>query len=175
MIKTTNRINLKNHWLLLMVFMGMMVFSQNPTRIYQGFTQTNQQLEVITNEGTYRIKPYNNFIVETSFIPNGETFNPNSHAVVLNPQQLNLKIKQNQHEIMLITNGISVKINKSPFKISYFFKDKELISEKMGYQKSEKSFQLDFNITSDEVLFGGGARVLGMNRRGHKLQLYNRA
>ncbi|MCK4562477.1 MAG: DUF5110 domain-containing protein, partial [Flavobacteriaceae bacterium] len=34
---------------------------------------------------------------------------------------------------------------------------------------------LDFNITTNEVLYGGGARVLGMNRRGNRLQLYNRA
>ncbi|WP_293871362.1 TIM-barrel domain-containing protein, partial [Flavobacterium sp.] len=34
---------------------------------------------------------------------------------------------------------------------------------------------IDFNLSSDEVLYGGGARALGMNRRGNRLQLYNRA
>src|SRR5690606_30063751 len=28
---------------------------------------------------------------------------------------------------------------------------------------------------ADEALYGGGARVLGLNRRGNKLELYNRA
>lgn len=175
MIKTKNSINRKNHLLTLMFFIGFVIFAQNPTRIYKGYKQANQQLEVYTNEGSYWIKPYNDFIVETTFIPNNETFNPNSHAVVMIPDKSTLKIKKTAKEIVLITKGISVKINKSPFKISYFYKDKELISEKWGYQKSENSFLVDFNITDDEILFGGGARALGMNRRGHKLQLYNRA
>ena len=34
---------------------------------------------------------------------------------------------------------------------------------------------LDFNINDSEALYGGGSRVLGMNRRGNRLQLYNRA
>ena len=34
---------------------------------------------------------------------------------------------------------------------------------------------LDFNLTTDEKLFGGGARALGMNRRGNRLPLYNKA
>ncbi|WAC01376.1 hypothetical protein N7U66_15100 [Lacinutrix neustonica] len=34
---------------------------------------------------------------------------------------------------------------------------------------------ISFNIKKDEVLYGGGARALGMNRRGHRLQLYNKA
>ena len=33
----------------------------------------------------------------------------------------------------------------------------------------------NFSIDKDEILYGGGARVLGMNRRGNRLQLYNRA
>lgn len=167
--------NPKNYLFLLIVFVGFVVFAQNPQRIYKSSKLHQNQLEIITNEGIYFIKPYNTKIVETTFIPNGEQFNPNSHAVVLIPSNQKFKLKESAQELTFFSAGITVKIDKLPFKIAYFFNDKELISEKMGYQKSEKSFQLDFNITSDEVLFGGGARVLGMNRRGHKLQLYNKA
>ena len=34
---------------------------------------------------------------------------------------------------------------------------------------------MSFNLNNSEALYGGGARALGMNRRGNRLQLYNRA
>ena len=38
-----------------------------------------------TSDGRYVIKPYSAAIVETTFIPAGEAFDPASHAVVLAP------------------------------------------------------------------------------------------
>ena len=67
-------------------------------------------------------------------------------------------------------------INKSPFKITYSNLGKVLLSEKMGYTKVNDSTEtLSFNLDNSEALYGGGARALGMNRRGNRLQLYNRA
>ena len=46
----------------------------------------------------------------------------------------------------------------------------------MGYTKVNDSTEtLSFNLDNSEALYGGGARALGMNRRGNRLQLYNRA
>src|SRR5690606_14968231 len=73
------------------------------------------------------------------------------------------------------TKGLEVVISKNPFQISYFYKGKSLLSEKIGYQKSQDKESIDFNLTPSEALYGGGARVLGMNRRGNRLELYNRA
>jgi alpha-glucosidase (family GH31 glycosyl hydrolase) len=39
----------------------------------------------------------------------------------------------------------------------------------------DTGYRVDFRISETEVLMGGGARALGMNRRGHRLELYNRA
>ena len=113
--------------------------------------------------------------METSFIPKGETFNPNSHAVVLVPKTGFAKVTDNPNTLTFSTAGIVVSIQKLPFQISYYYQQKLLLTEKDGYSKKENSETLDFNITSDEVLYGGGARALGMNRRGNRLQLYNRA
>jgi alpha-glucosidase (family GH31 glycosyl hydrolase) len=41
--------------------------------------------------------------------------------------------------------------------------------------KNDSLETLDFNIKSNEILYGGGARALGMNRRGNRLKLYNKA
>jgi alpha-glucosidase/oligosaccharide 4-alpha-D-glucosyltransferase len=175
MILLKLKLNLKNHLLILIVFISFLVYAQNPSRIYKGFKQINQQIEIYTNEGIYLVKPYNENIFETSFIPNGEVNNATSHAVSFEPEKMNVSVEDLPSLLLFSSKGLSVKIEKSPFKIIYYYKGKELISEKLGYQSSLKSFSIDFNLTDDEVLYGGGARVLGMNRRGNKLQLYNRA
>ncbi|WP_372767166.1 TIM-barrel domain-containing protein [Lutibacter sp.] len=149
--------------------------AQNADRKFVSLNQKNVVVEVKTNDGVFQIKPYSTKIVETSFIPNGEVYNPNSHAVVLKPENLVFKITENENAIQLKTSGITVEIIKNPFQILYFYKHKPLISERKGYVKTEEFETLDFNLTSEEILFGGGARALGMNRRGNRLQLYNRA
>jgi alpha-glucosidase (family GH31 glycosyl hydrolase) len=149
--------------------------AQNANRKFVSLNQKNAIVEISTNDGTYQIKPYSAKIVETSFIPNGEVYNPNSHAVVLKPENMAFKVTENENLIKLTTDGVSVQITKSPFQILYFYKNKPLISERKGYVKTEEFETLDFNLTADEILFGGGARALGMNRRGNRLQLYNRA
>ena len=162
-------------YLLLFVFFGASVNAQNTERIFKSFSKKETHFEVETNDGLYQIQPYSSSIIETSFIPNGEQFQPNSHAVILKPTNVKLNVVSKENLIKISTDGISIEIIKSPFQILYFYKNKPLISERKGYVKNETSEVLDFNLTSKEVLYGGGARALGMNRRGNRLQLYNRA
>ena len=149
--------------------------AQNPDRKFVSMTQKNTTVEIKTNDGVFQIKPYSTKIVETSFNPNGEIYDSNSYAVVLKPESRQFKVSENENAIQLTTEGISVQITKTPFQIAYFYKNKSLISERKGYVKTEEFETLDFNLKTDEILFGGGARALGMNRRGNRLQLYNRA
>jgi len=150
-------------------------FGQNVNRNISNVEKTNNGVEVVVNDGVYKIQFYTSKIVETTFIPNGEDFNSNSHAVVLQPEKVALEFKDLNDRIVLHSNGITVNIQKKPFQISYWFNNKPIISEKEGYTKIESGESIQFNLTKDEVLYGGGARALGMNRRGNRLQLYNRA
>lgn len=150
-------------------------FGQNVNRNISNVEKTNNGVEVVVNDGVYKIQFYTSKIVETTFIPNGEDFNSNSHAVVLQPEKVALELKDLNDRIVLHSNGITVNIQKKPFQISYWFNGKPIISEKEGYTKIESGESIQFNLTKDEVLYGGGARALGMNRRGNRLQLYNRA
>lgn len=161
--------------LLLLLLVSFFVNAQNSARKFINFEKRGSIVGIETNDGVYLIKPYSNSIVETSFIPNGETFNPISHAIVLKSNNTKFSISETSNTIKLSTSGITVTITKKPFQILYAYKGKFLISERKGYIKNEKSEVIDFNLTSEEILFGGGARALGMNRRGNRLQLYNRA
>ena len=161
--------------LILIVCINFIGFAQNSNRKFESISKYNTYVEVKTNDGVYRFQPYGNEIIETSFIPKGETFNSSSHAVVLKPEKVKMEIVETSGltEIQLL--DISIKIAHSPFQISYYYEGNLLTSEKNGYSKNDEYEVLDFNLTDNEVLMGGGARVLGMNRRGNRLQLYNRA
>jgi alpha-glucosidase (family GH31 glycosyl hydrolase) len=160
---------------LFLLLIASIAFAQNANRNYLSHTWKNNLLEVKTSDGTYRIKAYSNKIVETSFIPNGEVFNPKSHAVIKTQEKINATVSKNDNSISLVTNNITVVINKSPFRITYSNQGKVLLSEKNGYIKKDSTEILQFNLDNSEMLFGGGARALGMNRRGNRLALYNRA
>lgn len=91
------------------------------------------------------------------------------------PSKVRDDYREDANSIFYETDGISVTINKSPFNISYSYKNKPLFSEEKGYFDNGVYKGFRFNLDETEKLTGGGERVLGMDRRGHRLQLYNKA
>lgn len=135
----------------------------------------NNQLNIQVSDGSYSMHFYNPEIIETTFLPTGETFDKKSHAVVLDKALSNVKFNETTSEISFQSEKLTVKITKAPFHISYFKDGKEVTSVKNGYQKTDQFETISFNLKPEEVLYGGGARALGMNRRGNRLELYNKA
>jgi oligosaccharide 4-alpha-D-glucosyltransferase len=169
--------------IILFLLVSTISFAQNANRKFESAKVVNTILEIKTSDGLYFIKPYTEKIVETTFVPKIEKHNTNSHAVVLAPKKVSYKFKQTTKDIVFSSTGITVTITKSPFQISYLYKNTKLISEKNGYVKRNNtvvsnelpSETLEFNLDASESLYGAGARALGMNRRGNRLQLYNQA
>jgi alpha-glucosidase (family GH31 glycosyl hydrolase) len=175
--------------LILLLFLTTFGFAQNINRKYISHEWNQNVLEIKTSDGTYFIQSYTDQIIETSFVPNGEKLNPNSHAVVLKPNQNSIQFKESADFIEIKTKTFELQISKSPFQISYYKKGELLLSEKAGYLKRkheplervkgnivyDSTEVIQFNLKTTEKLYGGGARVLGMNRRGNRLALYNRA
>ena len=73
--------------LFLLLLLSSIGFAQNVNRKYLSHEWKDNVLEIKTSDGTYFIQSYTDQIIETSFVPNGEKFNSNSHAVVLQPNQ----------------------------------------------------------------------------------------
>ena len=172
---------------LLGIIVSFLAFAQNPNRqfISIGKGTTSDVVVLNVNDGQYQIAFFDNKIqiVETSFIPKGaDTFQETSHAVIPSQSKFNhsVKIQENAtkegkyYDVSLSEASIHVRVQEQPFQISYWYKGKLLSSEANGYQLKETP-QIQFNLTATELLMGGGARSLGMNRRGYRLQLYNRA
>lgn len=162
--------------LLFLLLITSISFAQNVNRKYSFHDWNNGILEIITSDGSYIIKPYSDKIIETAFIPNSQPYNRNSFAVIKTPEKLKPKLSNTENTLTLKTKNISVVITKSPFKIAYFKNGQLLLSEKNGYTKVNDSTEtISFTLDNSEALYGGGARALGVNRRGNRLQLYNRA
>lgn len=160
---------------MLFLFIFFSGFTQNPEREFLGMEQEENSVIVKTNDGKYRFQFYTPEIVETSFIPKGENYKPKSYAVVLEPKKVDFQITQDSLGVYLNSKGIAISIHKNPFQVAYFFNGKKVISEKRGYFEGEKREKISFNLEAQEILMGGGARALGMDRSGNRLKLYNRA
>lgn len=161
--------------LILCLFVYCFVFAgQSIERSFIKAQFKDNILRISVTDGTYRFAVFSDEIIETSFIPYGENYTSQSHALN-NPIPQNATYSEDKASISLSTAGIGLVINKAPFKISYNFRKEFLIQESIGYSKDETHEKLHFTISDDEVLYGGGARALGMNRRGYKLELYNKA
>ncbi|WP_299674589.1 TIM-barrel domain-containing protein [uncultured Tenacibaculum sp.] len=152
------------------------VYAQNSSRIFkEASVQNGDILTVKVNDGTYKIRFYSNQIIETNFIPKEETFSTTSHAVIKQPDNVDIYLNDSGEKVIFKTKTTTVEIIKSPFQIKYYYNGNLITSEKKGFHKKENNDAIELNLTSEEVLYGTGARALGMNRRGNKLQLYNRA
>ena len=162
---------------IILFFLGALCYAQNANRIFERVIEKKNSIEVNVNDGKYIITFYTPKIVETTFIPKGEEYNNESHAVVLKPNVINVQLGNTTDSNFLTysSEGLNVYIQKTPFQISYLYQGKNAIQEKEGYSKIENGEAIQFNLDKDEVLYGGGSRALDMNRRGHRLQLYNRA
>lgn len=176
--------------LFLLLFSSSFVCAQNSNRVFKNVENKKTHIKIEVTDGFYEIKLYSDKIIETSFFPKGNKLQKKSHAVVLNTIPIEIEyVDDTKTAFFLTTNGISVKVQKLPFQIQYYYKNKLILSEKKGYFKSkhqpmdlvkdnivaDETEKIEFNLTSEEVLYGAGARALGMNRRGYRLPLYNRA
>ena len=158
------------------LFFSLSFYAQNKSRSLIDIERINNRIKITVNDGEYYFSAYTKKIVECSFIPNGQKQQSSSHAITVAPKQhMTLEVNRLRKVAYISTGEIAVRVNFSPFKITYLNKGYELFSERWGYENDGNLEKIQFNIEKDEILYGGGARALGMNRRGNKLQLYNRA
>lgn len=164
--------NKRLYILFLGFFCGFQVQAQIPE--YKGLQQSNAYTILVeTSIGFYQFEFLNRETLQVSFLEEVDDILPTSHAVTTSSSSVSIAPKIKENAIELSTYGMEVHIQKIPFKVSYLYKGEDLLQHKNGF--STEKVRIDFQIDESEVLMGGGARALGMNRRGHKLPLYNRA
>lgn len=149
--------------------------SNYSNRDFVQFSDNGTSFEVEASDGKYVFQYYSPEILEVHFVPEGEELIDSSYAVVmeLSDQQLAVATESNR-SIEINSDGIDVTINKSPFRVEFSRDGEHIISERAGYQRDSLE-TIEFNIDREEALYGAGSRALGMDRRGYRLPLYNKA
>ncbi len=171
---------MRYYLLALIVFVSAFAKAQTRTATRQ-FVESEiekDQLNVHVNDGMYAFKILDENAIETQFFPYSKekVKAKKSHAVIKNPLPIEGLVKSNEQGFLLGSEeALQVKILKNPFEVAYFYEGQPLVSEGHGYEDRDSLKTIQLKIDEDEVLYGGGARALGMNRRGNRLQLYNRA
>ena len=79
-------------WLLLVGITT--TWSQNLKRKYISFDKEAFKLEVEVNDGTYMFKSYGEKIVETTFIPDGQSAIHQSHALAVAQSSKPIEVKE---------------------------------------------------------------------------------
>ena len=100
---------------------------------------------------------------------------------------LDIRVSDKGEQLVFGCGNSSVVIEKQPLRLVFTHRGQSLLEEEAGYFESvfgesgqdtvkaptHKSPGFRFKLKPEEKLFAGGQRVLGMDRRGHKLALYN--
>lgn len=143
---------------------------------------------ISTTENTLKLSHYGHNAIEVHYLsnsPNNAYDNLPSFAIKEDAKQQPFVIFETSNSITLQSKKLKAVIQKSPFTIHYY-QDEKLLLKETGYfsgltldtdeNKTPTPIQgVRFALMPNEKLLGGGERVLGMDRRGHRMPLYNRA
>ncbi|TAE75161.1 MAG: DUF4968 domain-containing protein [Bacteroidetes bacterium] len=150
--------------------------AQNTTRTLQKTSFENNILTLETSDSKIIIEPYHQKIIKVNYIPQGKNYEnlpKDDFRNIDKTQKVNFKDTPN--EIIYTTKNITLKIQKKPFQIAYFVDNQPVFSENKGYTTNQNFDVLSFNLSKDESLYGTGSRALPFDRRGFRLELYNKA
>ena len=144
------------------------------------FQISNATISINTTKGKYEIQYFSNNVIQTTFLNSDEDEIGDSHGIIGHEASFGLNVDQIQIGVYGFypdinkKNPLVVTVDSIPFNIRYYFKD-SIILEQHNIKEKNLGYSISFGIDDDEILYGGGVRALGMNRRGHKLELYNKA
>ena len=141
---------------------------------YQAHQLDANTLHIETDAGKLSLQFYQNDVVEAFYQPLGVKQLP-SFSISQQAQALALNLTEAADSLTLSSASLRVKIDKAPLRLSYYRGGQLLLAEQQGYFSEDGQHGFRFALSKDEKLLGGGQRVLGMDRRGHKFPLYNKA
>ncbi|MCB9325126.1 MAG: DUF4968 domain-containing protein [Lewinellaceae bacterium] len=92
-------------------------------------------IRIATSDGTIDMTAFSESTLQVVFTPVGEE-NPPCYAIDGHPSKVRDDYREDANSIFYETDGISVTINKSPFNISYSYKNNILSFEAVGGRMS---------------------------------------
>ena len=141
---------------------------------YQSHALVGQSLLVQTDRGELRITAVDDAAFEVHYREDGVKQLP-SFAIAGLPEAVRTTVMDGEDRLKLDIPGLTAVIEKTSLTIAYERDGEPLVAEEHGYFAFETVRGFRFRLNDEEKILGGGQRVLGMDRRGKRLPLYNRA
>jgi len=129
---------------------------------------------ILVEKGTVSIRPYSESLVEVTYLPDGMPKADSSYAVIMHPGKVSLTLKKVPSGYILHNGKMTITANADPFYLTYIYKGDTLLSEESGFFSKPGNSGVRLALKPGEKVYGTGERALPMDRRGKKLQLYNR-
>ena len=164
---------------------GLAFFSVNTVAEVQTATLEKATLNIDTDTNDFTISALHDSGFQVTYLTddNGTPYaNLPSMALpepaltgVTNKKANDVELVETATTLTLKLNNIAAHVDKATHAISYSVNGKIVAKEQGGLSISSKGVSLSFALDKNEKLYGGGQRVLGMDRRGHSMPLYNKA
>ena len=164
---------------------GLAFFSVNTVAEVQTATLEKATLNIDTDTNDFTISALHDSGFQVTYLTddNGTPYaNLPSMALpepaltgVKNKKANDVELVETATTLILKLNNIAAHVDKATHAISYSVNGKIVAKEQGGLSISSKGVSLSFALDKNEKLYGGGQRVLGMDRRGHSMPLYNKA
>ena len=164
---------------------GFALFSANTLAEVQTATLENATLTIDTDTNDFKIKALRNNSFQVTYLTDGKGAPYANLPSMALPEEAtsavtkniagDVELKETATTLTLKFNNISAHVDKSTHAISYSVNGKIVAKEQGGLSISSNGVSLSFALDENEKLYGGGQRVLGMDRRGHSMPLYNKA
>nr|WP_283626218.1 TIM-barrel domain-containing protein [Alteromonas macleodii] len=164
---------------------GLAFFSVNTVAEVQTATLEKATLNIDTDTNDFTISALHDSGFQVTYLTddNGTPYaNLSSMALpesaltgVKNKKANDVELVETATTLILKFNNIAAHVDKATHTISYSVNGKIVAKEQGGLSISSNGVSLSFALDENEKLYGGGQRVLGMDRRGHSMPLYNKA
>ncbi|GAB3031077.1 glycoside hydrolase family 31 protein [Bowmanella dokdonensis] len=127
-----------------------------------------------TDNGQVSLTAYGQESFEVFYQPTDVPQLP-GYAVSDSARQGTGRLEEQGKQLVFSHGQLRAVIERSPLRFSFFRGNTLLLEEESGLFVHQTLRGFRFRLQQEETLLGAGERVLGMDRRGHRLPLYNKA
>ncbi|BFM10082.1 glycoside hydrolase family 31 protein [Simiduia litorea] len=142
---------------------------------YQSHTLKGQTLNVQTDQGNLAITLHNQQAMEISYQPEHIKQLPSFALSPTSTQPTTANFSSTKDQLHFGSEQLTVVVDKNPLTLSYQRHGKPLVKEESGLFVQDAIRGFRFSLDANEKILGGGQRVMGMDRRGQRMPLYNKA
>lgn len=170
-------VNILNYFIRVMIVSSLLLVSScdwiNQDLLYIDHEIKNNQLIVNSKIGKIAFAALEGDAIEVHYLKDKHKEYPSfaKKETIEN----NIPQFEENKQTLILTNGLlQAVINKIDLSVN-FYRDNQLLTQQKNYFSNKDKHGFNFKLNDSEKIMGGGERVLGMDRRGHRMPLYNRA